>query len=48
MWGEVFLERTRILAEIMIQFTKHFIELVAVETKQFVRSNVTVDVILTR
>ena len=43
-WACVFLERTRILSE--IQFTRHFIEFVIVETKRFVGSNV--NVILTR
>jgi len=43
-WGWVFLERTRILNG--IQFTTHFIEIFAVETKRFVGS--TVIVILTR
>jgi len=43
-WGGVFLERTQILSG--IQFTRHFIEFVVVETKQFVSSNV--NVILTR
>jgi len=39
-WGWVFVERTRILSG--IQFTRHFIEFFAVETKQFVGSNVNV------
>ena len=43
-WGWVFLERTRILSG--IQFTTHFIEFFAVETKRFVGSFV--NVILTR
>ena len=41
---EVFSERTRILSG--IQFTRHFIEFVLVETKQFIGSDV--NVILTR
>jgi len=43
-WGWVFLERTWILSG--IQFTRHFIEFVLVETKRFVSS--IVYVILTR
>ena len=43
-WGWVFLERTRILSG--IQFTTYFIEILVVETKQFVSSFV--HVILTR
>ena len=43
-WGWVFLQRTWILSR--IQFTRHFIEFVFVETQQFVGSNVYV--ILTR
>jgi len=39
-WGWVFLKRTRILCG--IQFTKHLIEFVLVETKWFVSSNVNV------
>jgi len=38
--AEVFLKRTQILSG--IQFTRHFIEFVVVETKQFVGSNVNV------
>jgi len=37
-WGWVFLEQTRILSE--MHCTRHFIELVVVETKQFVGSDV--------
>jgi len=44
MWGWVFLERTHNLSR--FQFTRHFIEIVVVETKRFVSSNV--NVILTR
>jgi len=43
-WGWFFLEGTRILSG--IQFPRHFIEFVVVETKQFVGDNV--NVILTR
>jgi len=43
-WGWVFLDRTRILSG--IQFTRHFIECVVVETKQLVGSNV--NMIVTR
>ena len=43
-WGWVFLERTRILNG--IQFTTHFIDFFAVETKRFVGSSV--NMILTR
>ena len=43
-WDWVFLERTRILSE--IQFTRHSIEFIVVETKRFVSSNI--NVILTR
>ena len=43
-WSWVFSERTQILSG--IQFTRHFIEFIVVETKQFVGSNV--NVILTR
>jgi len=43
-WGWVFLERTWILSG--VQFTRHFIELINVETKRFVSSNV--NVIVTR
>jgi len=39
-WGWVFLKRTQILSR--IQFTRHFIEFIVVETKQFVGSNVNV------
>jgi len=42
--GGVFLERTRILSG--IQFIRHFIEFIVVETKKIVGSNV--NVILTR
>jgi len=43
-WGWVFVERTQILSE--IQFTRHFIDFLVVETKRFVGS--TLNVILTR
>jgi len=43
-WGWIFLERTQILSG--IHFTRHFIELVLGETKQFVGSSV--NVILTQ
>ena len=43
-WGFEFLERTRILSG--IQFTKHFVDFIVVETKKFVGS--IVNVILTR
>ena len=39
-WGWLFLERKWILSG--IQFTRHFIEFVVVETKRFVSSNVNV------
>jgi len=39
-WGWIFLERARILSG--IQFTTHFIEIFAVETKWFVGSSVNV------
>ena len=43
-WGSVFLEQTQILSG--IHFTRHFIQVFVVETKQFVGSNA--NVILTR
>jgi len=43
-WGWIFLERIRILSG--IQFTRHFIKSIVVETKQFVSSNL--NVILTQ
>jgi len=39
-WGWIFLQRTQILGG--IHFTRHFIEFVVVQTKQFVGSNVRV------
>jgi len=39
-WGWILLERTRILSG--IQFTRHYIEFVVVETKYLVGSNVNV------
>ena len=41
-WGWEFFQRKRILSMSGIQFITHFIELVVVETKSFVGSNVNV------